>query len=122
MNKLFKLGIGFMVIGLVLFGGYKLYCSACTKTLYTKIVDHGTRITGEDKLGKFYRYIYNQESFDEQGMQTKITFNSEKQEDKPLKLNSYLKITYSKNKGVNKWEEIKKEELPKAVLNIVNSK
>lgn len=77
-----------------------------SKKYYT-IVDNEKK-TELDKNGDI-RFEYNLESYDEEGKEKSIKFQTTRE----LRDGAYLKIEYMLFRGVISWEEVQKEDIPK---------
>ncbi|MGX7164794.1 YxeA family protein [Enterococcus massiliensis] len=84
---------------------------------YTQITTNGEKTTEKATDGRQYTvYIYeNQSAYNEQGEKTTVTLHESRE--KPLRLKAYLKLIVNPRKGVLRWEEVTKNELPEKVQN-----
>ncbi len=84
-------------------------------TYYTKITNAGQQATDHDQDGNKYTiYAYDLPGYDEKGSLQQLKFNAN--QDRPLKMNAYLKVIYNDKKGVTDWQRVPRAEVPKAAL------
>lgn len=85
---------------------------------YTKIVDDGKKVESKTNNGEVViDYEYNQVLVDENG--NKITRSFFGNKDRPLKKNRYMSLIVNDKKGVMRWQEVKKSEVPTKAINIL---
>ena len=112
-----KVLIGLVVLIVLVFGGLKIFeiTNYGGTTYYTKITNTGQRVTDRDDEGnKYIIYAYDLPGYDEKGGLQQLKFNAN--QDRPLRKNAYLKVTYNDKKGVTSWESVPRSEVPKAAL------
>ena len=63
---------------------------------------------------KYTIYAYDLPGYDEKGSLQQLKFNAN--QDRPLKMNAYLKVIYNDKKGVTDWQRVPRAEVPKAAL------
>lgn len=61
-------------------------------------------------------YKYDQTGFDNQGASQRLQFHSVKSDNTPLKKGAYLKVIYSKKKGVKSYNVVKRSQIPNKAL------
>lgn len=83
---------------------------------YTYVGDSYKEIIEKDDSGNDYReYYYNQNSYDKNGNQKLLKFNSAL--GRPIKANNYLKVTYNQKRDqVISWEKVQKYQVPRKSL------
>lgn len=82
---------------------------------YTQITtagDHDSAISNDGVVENIYRY--EQTAYNAQGDSKAVTM--EEYRSTPLKEGAYLKLVVNPNKGVLRWEEIDKEQVPQPAL------
>ncbi|WEV44841.1 YxeA family protein [Streptococcaceae bacterium ESL0687] len=101
-----------VVFALIFAGGYAWYqASYGGQTYYVQVQGEGERKTDTDSQGKVYgSYEYTLEGKDKSGNSKSLTF--ENGQDKPMKQNAWLKVTYNKDKGVTSWTEVSLNDVP----------
>ncbi|MEA0973136.1 YxeA family protein [Lacticaseibacillus paracasei] len=112
-----KVLIGLVVLIVLVFGGLKIFeiTNYGGTTYYTKITNAGQQATDHDQDGNKYTiYAYDLPSYDEKGSLQQLKFNAN--QDRPLKMNAYLKVIYNDKKGVTDWQRVPRAEVPKAAL------
>lgn len=77
---------------------------------YTQIVEDGRLVANESDSG-YDRYYYQLPMFQEKDEQT-----LELSAAKNLRKGAYLKVFVKSNKGVTSYQEVKREEIPPAIL------
>ncbi|GIN56709.1 hypothetical protein J8TS2_10280 [Lederbergia ruris] len=83
---------------------------------FTQINGEGTKT--EDKMsdgGIHIRYEYELPAYDKDGNQKTLTFSADKQ----LRENAYLLLFVKNGKDVTSYQEVKDEELPKKVAEVL---
>lgn len=105
-----------VLIGILLFIGVTIgifyYLESYEGIYYTKI--DNTKITELNRTSNM-KYEYTLNSYNKNGKLKKIKFKTVRE----LKDQAYLKLIV-KATGVNKWEEVKYEDLPAKVQKILN--
>ncbi|OFI49958.1 hypothetical protein BG261_09950 [Floricoccus tropicus] len=97
---------------LVIGGGIFWYKSSYGgHTYYVQITEEGDRKTDKDSRGNVYgHYEYNLDGKDKDGKKQNMTFGN--LEDRPMKRDAWIKVTYNKVKGVTSWEEVEPSKVP----------
>lgn len=90
---------------------YEKYYSG--DTYYTKINHKGERIEERSYEEDSVCYRYHQIAYNEKGRPKEVDFTGDRP--RPIKKNTYLRLTVHEEKGVTMWEQVKDEELPKKV-------
>jgi uncharacterized protein (TIGR01655 family) len=81
---------------------------------YAKILDDGTKKVSTTQVDKiWYTFSYQEEAYSENGKVKSINFTANRN----LRHGAYLRLTYNYRKGVTKWEEVKKSDIPEKALN-----
>jgi uncharacterized protein (TIGR01655 family) len=89
---------------------------------YTKITKKGKKYSETFSDGNtITSYGYSLKAVDEQGSAKTLKFNAFDR-DKPLKMNAYLLLEYNDKKGVLRWREVAKDEIPVKTLNKLDKK
>lgn len=114
-----KVIVGFFIAVIVIGAGYTVYqMNYGTQDYYTQVNQDGKKTTGKTKTGLVWsNYEYKQKSYAKNGDEKEMTFTATHN----LKHEAYLKIEYNKNKGVMKWSEIQKKEIPEKALDNINN-
>lgn len=89
-----------------------------TDAYYVHITEDGTY--EEETLDNgdvVVRYDYRLDGYDENGKKQTLQFYALKN----LRHDAYLKIFYKESKGVTSYEEVKKEEVPSAALQLLEA-
>ncbi len=89
-----------------------------TDTYYVHITEDGTY--EEETLDNgdvVVRYDYRLDGYDENGKKQTLQFYTLKN----LRHDAYLKIFYKESKGVTSYEEVKKEDVPSAALQLLDA-
>ncbi|APU71254.1 hypothetical protein IV63_GL001549 [Companilactobacillus crustorum] len=83
---------------------------------YTFVGNSYKEIIEKDDSGNDYReYYYNQKSYDKNGNEKLLKFNSTL--GRPIKANNYLKVTYNdKHQQVISWQKVEKTNVPRKSL------
>lgn len=106
-----------IIIGVIVFvilcGVSYYYIFEKDYTYYTQI--DNTKIKELDTSSSM-KYEYNLEMYDTNGNQKKIKFKTSRN----LREGAFLKVKYYFISGVNKWEEVDSENLPKKVKSKYN--
>ncbi|MBW8351911.1 YxeA family protein [Bacillus sp. IITD106] len=83
---------------------------------YTKINGEGTKMEDKESGGAIHiRYEYELLAYDKDGSQKTLTFSADKQ----LRENAYLLLFVKNGKGVTSYQEVKAEELPEKVAEML---
>lgn len=83
---------------------------------YTKITTKGKKYTEKFSDGNtLTSYGYSLKAVDEHGNTKTLKFNAFDR-DKPLKMNAYLQLEHNNKKGVLRWHEVAKNEVPAQAL------
>lgn len=105
------------VAGLLLLigGGYTWYhIQHGGEKYYVQIKEDGEKKVERFDNGKqFDQYYYDMTGYNAKGESKELKYTA----DHNLKHEAYLKITYNARKGVTKWEEVQKEDVPEKALN-----
>ncbi|WEV60333.1 YxeA family protein [Streptococcaceae bacterium ESL0729] len=101
-----------VIFALIFVGGRAWYqASYGGQTYYVQIKGEGQRKTDTDSKGKVYgSYEYTLDGKDKSGNSKSLTFRNI--EDRPMKQDAWLKITYNKDKGVTSWNEVSPSQVP----------
>lgn len=109
--------IGIIIASLLIIGGaaFTWYSINYGGTYYyTKILDDGTKRVDKTQVDKiWYTFTYQEETYTENGQEKNIHFTAAHN----LRHGAYLRLTYNYRKGVTRWEEVKKSDIPKKALN-----
>lgn len=98
-----------IIIGVIIF---LMLCVLATNFLEAKPITYYTQIDN-NKITKLstndsMKYEYKLRMYNEKGKSKEIKFKTSRK----LREGAYLKVKYINISGVNKWEEIKQDELP----------
>lgn len=117
MRKLVKI-LGSIFLLLAIAGGRFLYYITIPTAYYTQITEKGTEITGTyDNTNEIYvQYEYDQSGYDEDGNEKKLAFMTHPDLGRPFKTDAYLKISVTRLKGENGYEEVQKQDIPQKAL------
>lgn len=105
----------FILLFIALLGIGSLYYMTYPQYYYVKITTDGKLDTDYSESEKIYSYKLK--GYNKNGKEKELEFSTHPDLKRPFKKNAYLKITYTNWKEVNGYEEIKKSEIPKKVLN-----
>ncbi|WDT66710.1 YxeA family protein [Companilactobacillus crustorum] len=83
---------------------------------YTFVGNSYKEIIEKDDSGNdYHEYYYNQKSYDKNGNEKLLKFNSTL--GRPIKANNYLKVTYNdKHQQVISWQKVEKTNVPRKSL------
>lgn len=108
--KKYILFLNIFAVFIILLTGCSSIHRIGTEEYYVQINMNGNEVIHEVDGGeKFKRFEYELEGFNEDGEEKKLKFDAEGN----LRKEAFLRVHYSKEKGVKAWEEVKKEEIPK---------
>lgn len=108
--KKYTLFLNIFAVFIILLTGCSSIKRIGTEEYYVQINTNGKEVIHEGSEGeKFKRFEYELKGFNEDGEEKKLKFDSEKN----LRKEAFLRVHYSKEKGVKTWEEVKKEDIPK---------
>lgn len=115
-----KIWISFIIIIILLIPlfGYEFWYvpNYSGDDYYTFVGNSYKEIIEKDDSGNDYReYYYNQKSYDKNGNEKLLKFNSTL--GRPIKANNYLKVTYNdKHQQVISWQKVEKTNVPRKSL------
>ncbi|HHQ2899419.1 TPA: YxeA family protein [Bacillus cereus] len=108
--KKYTLFLNIFSVFIILLTGCSSIKRIGTEKYYVQINMNGNEVIHEVDGGeKLKRFEYELKGFNEDGEEKKLKFDAEKN----LRKEAFLRVHYSKEKGVKTWEEVKKEEIPK---------
>ncbi len=110
-----KLLIGLAAFVVIVFAGLKVadHVVMGGDSYYVQITTNGEKEVSKDDKGQNYiEYKYHLPGYDKDGNKKELEFLG--QQPRPLRKSAYLKITWNKSKGVTSYEEVQKEDIPKA--------
>ncbi|MED2777022.1 YxeA family protein [Bacillus thuringiensis] len=108
--KKYIIFLNILVVFMIVLTGCSSIKRAGTEEYYVQINTNGKEVIHEGNGGeKFKRFEYELKGLNENGEEKELKFDAEKN----LRKEAFLRVFYSKEKGVKTWEEVKKEEIPK---------
>ncbi|MED2777503.1 YxeA family protein [Bacillus thuringiensis] len=108
--KKYILFLNILVVFMIILTGCSSIKRVGIEEYYVQINMDGKEVLHKGSEGeKLKRFEYELKGFNEDGEEKKLKFDAEKN----LRKEAFLRVFYSKEKGVKTWEEIKKEEIPK---------
>ncbi|GAB6092017.1 YxeA family protein [Furfurilactobacillus curtus] len=83
---------------------------------YIKVSDPISKSGSASQGAQSVFYKYDQTGFDDQGASQRLQFHSVKSDNTPLKKGVYLKVIYSKEKGVKSYTVVKRSQIANKAL------
>ncbi|WP_408868994.1 YxeA family protein [Brochothrix campestris] len=103
-----------IVLAILVFGGYNWYMGQ-SEDYYVQITNEGTKTTQTDGSETYINYEYELPGYNEAGKEKKLKFMGF--QERPLKMNHYLKVSQFIHKtGVKTYEEVAENEIPNEAL------
>lgn len=112
-----KVLIGLAVVVLAVFGGLQLAQKIVMggDSYYVQVTTNGEKSTSQDSNGTIVNeYAYALTGYDEDGQSKALSFTA--YQDRPLRKEAYLKITWNEKKGVTSYEEVQASDIPSKAL------
>lgn len=112
-----KLLIGLAALLLIGFGALQVAQTVIMDgdSYYVQITTDGEKTTSKDDNGNVYtQYHYELPGYDENGKSKTLDFNGF--QERPLRKEAYLKLTWNEKKGVTGYEEVKEKDIPTKAL------
>ena len=110
-----KLLIGLGTFIIIVFGGYRLadHLIMGGESYYVQITTDGEKQVDQSSDGqKVTSYRYELPGYTEEGNEKIMDFNGF--QERPLRKDAFLKVTWNKNKGVTSYEEVQAKDIPTA--------
>lgn len=110
-----KLLIGLGAFIIIVFGGYRLadHLIMGGESYYVQITTDGEKqVDRADGGQEIISYRYELPGFNKEGKEKTMDFNGF--QERPLRKDAFLKVTWNKNKGVTSYEEIQAKDIPSA--------
>lgn len=103
-----------VLLAIVVFGGYNWYMNQ-SEEYYVQITNQGSKITTHDGKENHVNYDYELTGYNKDGQAKTLKFSAF--QERPLKMNRYLKVLQFKHKtGVKTYEEVTENEIPNGAL------
>lgn len=110
-----KLLIGLGAFIIIAVGGYRLadHLIMGGESYYVQITTDGEKqVDRADGGQEIISYRYELPGFNKEGKEKIMDFNGS--QERPLRKDAFLKVTWNKNKGVTSYEEVQAKDIPSA--------